>query len=197
MIPIILASASASRAMILEQAGVEFTVSPSGVDEDEIKSAMLAAGRGPAEVAMRLATAKAHAVSAGRPDLVIGADQTLELEGELFDKTQTMSQTRDRLVLLRGRTHRLHSAACLARGSETLWCVTETSTLSMREFSDAYLDRYLADHGESLMNSVGAYYLEGRGVQLFDEIDGDFFAILGLPLLGLLGALRDAGGLPS
>jgi len=197
MIPIILASASPSRAMILAQAGVEFTVSPSGVDEDEIKATMLAEGRSPAEVATRLAKAKAHRVSAERSGLVIGADQTLELEGELFDKTRTMSQTRDRLALLRGRTHQLHSAACVARDSETLWCGTEISTLTMRDFSDAYLDRYLTDHGESLMSSVGAYYLEGRGVQLFDRIDGDFFAILGLPLLGLLSALRAAGGLPS
>jgi septum formation protein len=191
MTRLVLASKSAPRAALLAGAGVAFETIGSGVDEAEAKARLLARSATPAEVAEQLAEAKALAVSQQQPDaLVIGADQTLDLGGALFDKVGTLGEARERLVTLRGRTHLLHSAVAVARGGAVVWWLTEHASLAMRGISDAFLDGYLARGGEALLASVGAYQLEGEGAQLFERIDGDYFAILGLPLLPLLAFLR-------
>ncbi|HKT54418.1 MAG TPA: Maf family protein, partial [Caulobacteraceae bacterium] len=184
MTQLVLASQSRVRAKLLEAAGVVFTTAVSGVDEDAIKSQL--AGAPPLEIASTLADAKAVRVSDAQPTaLVIGADQTLELDGRLFDKPANLAHARVRLTVLRGRVHRLHSAVALALRGEVIWRETVTSSLTMRAFSDAFLEDYLQRNGEMVLGSVGGYALEGDGVQLFDHIEGDYFSILGLPLLGL------------
>jgi septum formation protein len=195
---LVLASTSQSRAAILTGAGVAYEAVGSGVDEDEAKERLLGSGAGPREIAEQLAEAKALKVSRLRPEaLVIGADQTLDLDGALCDKAETLADARERLLALRGQPHRLHSAVVAARGGAALWRVTESPRLEMRDFSDAFLDGYLARNGQALLSSVGCYQLEGEGAQLFDRIEGDYFAILGLPLLPLLGFLRREGALPA
>jgi septum formation protein len=195
---IVLASKSRSRAAILSGAGVAFETEDSEVDETALKTALLADGAGPREVAERLGEAKALAVSARRPgDVVIGADQTLDLDGALYDKPADLAEAREHLGALRGRGHALHGGLVAAERGEVVWRTTETSRLWMRDFSDAFLDGYLARGGEALLASVGGYQLEGEGAQLFERIDGDYFAILGLPLLPLLGFLRSRGAIAS
>lgn len=196
MKPIVLASQSRSRAALLSGAGVAFDAKRSGVDEDAAKARLLAAGEGPREVALRLAEAKALAVSETHPAaVVIGADQTLDLAGVLRDKAQDLAEARRRLLELRGREHLLHSAVAVVEDGAVTCRILESPSLRMRDFSDAFLDAYLARNGQAALGSVGCYQLEGEGVQLFDRIEGDYFAILGLPLLPLLAALRAAGAL--
>ena len=192
---ITLASKSAARTQVLSAAGVSFEAIGAGVDEGVIKDELLANGAGPREVAEALAERKA--LAANRPGLVIGADQTLDLDGRLFDKAETLEEARERLQFLRGKTHKLHSAVAVARDGQIIWRETPAATLTMRDFSDAYLDAYLARHGEGLLGSVGCYRLEDDGVQLFEAIDGDYFTILGLPLMGLLDLLRREGALAA
>ncbi len=194
---IILASKSAARAQLLAGAGVAFEVTGSGVDEDVIKQQLLADGAAPRDVALTLARTKALAVSAGRPGLVIGADQTLDLAGVLFDKAPTLADARERLQRLRGRRHQLHSGVAVAEGGAIRWSEVQTAELSMRDFSDAFLEDYLARNAEAALSSVGGYQLEGEGLQLFDRIDGDYFTILGLPMLGLLTVLREDGAVAT
>jgi len=193
---LILASKSEVRASLLRSAGVVFDTASPGVDEDAAKTEL--AHVSPREIAGVLADRKALALTQyGASDgLVIGADQTLEYEGRLFDKAESLEDARGRLWLLRGRTHNLHAAVSLARQGVVLWRETVTVSLTMRDFSDAWLDGYLARNPQAL-SSVGCYQLEGEGVQLFSRIDGDYFAILGLPLVGLLEALRHEGALPQ
>lgn len=196
MTPVVLASTSATRQAVLRAAGVPFEAVASGVDEDAAKAAGLAEGLGPGEVAERLAAAKAEAVSKRRPDaIVLGADQTLDLDGALLDKVETMAEARDRLRRLRGKTHVLHSAVAAAQDGAVAWRWVERPRLAMREASDGFIDAYLAHHGEALLGSVGCYMLENDGVQLFDAAEGDYFAILGLPLTPLLNFLRERGAL--
>lgn len=197
MTPIVLASASASRAALLRAAGVPFTVTPSQIDEDVVKARMLRECAQPDVIARRLAELKARAVSETSDGLVIGADQTLDLAGVLHDKPRDLAESRDRLKALRGRRHSLHAAVAVARGGEVVWSALDTASLTMRAFSDAFLDAYLERQGEAVTSSTGAYLLEGEGVQLFEAIEGDYFAILGLPLLGLLAFLREAKALPA
>ncbi|HEY8003549.1 MAG TPA: Maf family protein [Phenylobacterium sp.] len=192
-IDVVLASKSAARRAVLDGAGVCYEAIGSSVDEDAAKAELLANGATPRQVAEDLAERKALAVSRGRPELVIGADQTLDLDGRLYDKVETIAAARDRLRSLRGKPHALHSAVVVARRGETVWRETESATLTMRDFSDAFLDDYLAVEGEAALGSVGCYRLEGRGVQLFSRIEGDYFTILGLPLTGLLDLLRREG----
>jgi septum formation protein len=190
MIPLTLASKSPARAALLANAGLSFDTAAPGVDEEAAKAAMLADGTGPREIADALAELKAIRVSRRREGLVIGADQTLDLEGTLVDKAATLNEARARLVSLRGRPHVLHSAVVVARDGQPIWREVKSARLTMRAFSDAFLDGYLAREGEHLLGSVGCYRLEGEGVQLFERIDGDYFTILGLPMLGLLDLLR-------
>jgi septum formation protein len=193
---LVLASKSAVRTRLLAAAGVKFEAVDSGLDEADAKAGL--AGLTPDAVALALAEAKALRVSKTRPDaLVIGADQTLDFEGRLFDKAASLAEARARLVMLRGRSHRLHAGVAVARGDRIVWRKCASSSLTMRDFSDASLDAYLARNPGPALSSVGCYELEGEGAQLFDRIIGDYFAILGLPLLGLLGCLRKEGALPQ
>ncbi|MDB5434598.1 MAG: Maf/YceF/YhdE family protein [Phenylobacterium sp.] len=190
---LVLASKSATRRTVLEGAGVPFEAAGSGVDEDAAKAQLLGGGAGAREVAEALAERKALAVSRGRSELVIGADQTLEFEGRLYDKAETVEDARARLKALRAKPHQLHSAVVVARDGAVVWRDTESATLTMRGFSDGFLEDYLAAEGDAALGSVGCYRLEGMGVQLFSKIEGDYFTILGLPLLGLLELLRREG----
>lgn len=194
---VILASKSAARRAVLDGAGVAYEAVVAGVDEDAVKVEMLARGASPSDVADTLAELKAIRISRTRPGFVIGADQTLDLNGHLYDKAEDVSAARERLKLLRGKTHKLHSAVVVARDGVPIWREVVTATLTMRDFSDAFLEAYLASEGDAALGSVGCYRLEGPGSQLFSEIDGDYFAILGLPLMGLLELLRQHGEIAS
>lgn len=193
--PITLASQSTARQMILRNAGVAFDAVSPGVDEDAAKAGLLAEAVSPRDIADALAEMKAVKVSTKRSGLVIGADQTLDLNGRLIDKAVSLDEARARLLELRGTSHKLHSAVVVARDGQPTWRVVESAKLSVRPFSEAWLDRYIERRGEALLWSVGCYELEGEGVQLFDRIEGDYFTILGLPLIGLLDFLRLHGAL--
>ena len=191
---IILASASVARAAMLVAAGVDFTTEPADVDEAGLKRQSRQAGDSAGRCASALAAAKACRISLRHPAaLVIGADQILAMGSEWFDKPGDFAAAREQLLALRGRTHSLATAVCVARRGERLWEATSAPQLSMRWFSETFLDAYIAAEGEALLGSVGAYRLEGRGVQLFSRIEGDHFAVLGLPLVELLGFLRESG----
>lgn len=192
---IILASGSATRAGLLQAAGVAFEVIRPEVDEDAEKARLRADGLSVADQALGLALAKARSVAAARTeDWVIGADQMLDLDGAAFDKPVDLAVARDQLLQLRGRRHVLQTAiALLGPGGE--WTHLAAPALHMRMFSDAFLDDYLHRAGQGALGSVGGYQLEGLGVQLFAQIDGDYSAILGLPLLPLLAELRRRGAL--
>jgi septum formation protein len=187
---LVLASKSAARAQLLAGAGLDFVTVGAGVDETPIKTGMLGRGASPREIARVLAEEKAKAGSTRHDGLVIGADQTLDLDGALIDKADSLAEARQRLVELRGREHRLHSGIAVARADELVFTHVETAVLKVRDFSDAWLDAYLERNGLEVLGSVGCYQLEGEGVQLFERIDGDYFTILGLPLLPLLDFLR-------
>jgi septum formation protein len=192
---IILASESASRRAMLATAGVSFEAVPARIDERAVTLAMR--GNAVRDVADRLAELKAVKVSLLRRDkIVLGSDSMLELErGVWLEKPGTPDGLRAQLRLLRGRAHRLVSAAVAARDGQPLWRHVEAATLTVRDFSDAWLEEYVAACGEDVLNSVGGYHLEGLGAQLFTRIEGDQFVVRGLPLLAVLGWLREAGEL--
>jgi len=186
---LILASTSAARKALLAGAGLRFETSPAQIDERALEAQLL--GKAPEAVARQLAEAKALEVSRRRPGAtVVGGDQVLAFENALLHKPADFAAARDQLDRLRGKLHHLHSGVALARDGELLWSVTHTARLLMREFTDAERDTVLALEGEAVLASVGAYRLEGPSVRLFAAIDGDYFTILGLPLLPLLTALR-------
>jgi len=192
--PLILASASPIRAELLRRSGLAFTVATAAIDEAEIKAAFRAEARDPAACAAALAEAKASRIAQRHPAaLVIGADQMLVCDGAWFDKPESRRAAADQLRALRGRRHELVTAACVCRAGQCLWHIVECPSLAMRDFSEAFLADYLAHGGDDLLGSVGAYRLEERGIQLFTRIEGDYFAILGLPLLPLLSFLRGHG----
>lgn len=196
MSELVLASKSRSRSALLAGAGLAFATEPSDVDERAVEEPLLAAGADPGAIALHLAEAKALAVAARRPeDLVLGCDQTLGLGNERFVKPESREEARAHLERLRGRTHELHSALVLARGDTVLWRHVSVAHMSMRLFSDDFLDDYLARAGDAVLSSVGCYQLEGLGIGLFEAIEGDYFTILGLPLLPLLAELRALGRL--
>lgn len=193
---IVLASASRARREMLAAAGIAFTVEPADVDEPAIRQTLAAdqEAADPKHVAEILACAKAEDVSRRHDDaLVIGADQVLALGTELLTKPKDAAAARTSLEKLRGRTHELHSAVAFAERGKEVWVHTATARLTMRAFSDAFLDEYLLRAGDRIGLSVGAYELEGLGVQLFERIEGDYFTILGLPLLPVLAELRTRG----
>ena len=196
---LILASASPSRRQLLASAGLVFEVEPSGVDEDEIKRSLMGERAAPQAIAETLAELKARRVSARHPaSLVIGADSTLACNGRQFDKPPTLAAAREQLLVLAGQTHELCSSVVVARAGVRLWHCNDQARLTMRSFTEAFLDAYLARAGEAVMTSVGAYQLEGLGAHLFSRVDGNYFTILGLPLLPLLSFLAGHGiGLES
>ena len=195
---LILASASTARAALLRAAGVDFTAMPADVDEDALKAGCLAAGQSPASIAGALASAKALVLSSTNADaLVLGADQVLVHDGRLLSKARDRQSARDQLRALRGGEHQLISAAALVRDGEVVWQDSQCATLAMRDFSDAFLEDYLDRIGDLALSSVGCYHLEGLGAQLFSRVDGDYFTVLGLPLIAVLGALREKGVLPT
>ncbi|MBL6851999.1 MAG: Maf family protein [Alphaproteobacteria bacterium] len=195
---IILASSSKSRSRVLAAAGVPFTVVPSTIDETILKDTLLRQHTPLDKIAGALADAKALSVSQAHPKaLVLGGDQTLLFDGELVSKSQDIAAARVLLARLRGKEHRLIGGLTLAHDNKILWRHGESAELWMRHFSDAFLERYLKTEGTSILSAVGCYKLEGLGVQLFHRITGDYFSILGLPLLPLLAELRKQGVIPK
>lgn len=193
---IILASTSPFRRALLENAGVDFEVDRPRIDERSVEEATSGSGVTPAEVALILARAKAEEVSARHPaGIVIGSDQTLSFEDELLHKPKDMDEARRRLVAFSGRTHFLNSAVAIARNGETVWSHVAEAAMTMRPLDPGFIGRHLARVGEKALTSVGAYQVEGEGIQLFERIEGDHFTIVGLPLLPLLGALRGLGAI--
>jgi septum formation protein len=196
--PLVLASASVARAALLRAAGVQFDIEPASIDEGITKGQARALGWSAVSCADALAVQKAMAVSERFPQaLVMAADQILAVGETWFDKPRDLAEARSQLQSLRGRTHILATAVCVAHEGDPVWQTSNEPELTMRRFSDAFLDQYLASEGESLLLSVGAYRLEGMGAQLFERINGDYFAVLGLPLLELLEFLRERGVMPT
>ena len=195
---LVLASASPFRRRMLEAAGLGFAVIPPDVDEAAVKGRLMRSGAALKEVAQGLAVAKAEVVSARLPDaLVIGADQVLACGAEMFNKPASIAEAHEQLVRLRGKSHELHTAVALAGGGRAVWTRLETATLAMRAFSDPFLADYLARLGERVNRTVGAYEIEGPGIQLMERIEGDMFTIMGLPLLALICELRARGAIAT
>lgn len=192
-VPLILASKSAARREVLANAGVSFDIQVAGIDEDTLK----VPGVDARELAIALAKAKALAVSQKYPEaVVLGADQTLAFEGGLISKAPSLEAAKARLSDMRGKPHELHSGVALAQGGEILWADADTAQMRVRDFSQAFLERYIEIEGEELLHCVGSYRLEGMGSQLFDKVDGDYFTVLGMPLWLVLEQLRHFGALP-
>ena len=192
--PLILASTSDIRQTLLRNAGLDFDVVAARVDEETVRSSMLAEHASPRDIADALAELKATKVSAKRPDaLVIGCDQVLNLQGRLLSKPATPQEARAQLGDMRGKRHDLLSAAVICEGGKAIWRHVGVVRMTMRSFSDAYLDGYIERNWESIRHSVGAYKLEEEGVRLFSRVEGDYFTVLGLPLLDLLSYLTLRG----
>jgi septum formation protein len=192
--PIVLASTSSIRQTLLANAGLAFEAVPPRVDEAAVKAALAEEGATPRDLADTLAEYKARRVSQKRPDAyVIGADQVLEVQGAVLDKPRDLDEAREQLLRLRGRQHKLLSAAVIYQDGEPLWRSVGQVRLTMRRFSDAYLENYLARNGSGLLSSVGGYKLEEEGVRLFTHVEGDYFSVLGLPLVEILNYLTLRG----
>ena len=194
---LILASKSKARAAVLKAAGLEFVQVGSGVDEDALKDGLRAEGASVAKQADLLAETKALKVSISHQGIVLGCDQMLDLDGVGLDKVSTRAEAAETLRRLRGKTHILQGAIVACIEGAPVWRHLAQPRLRMRNFSDAFLERYLDEIGDAAFESVGCYQLEGLGSQLFDRIDGDYFSILGMPLLPLMGWLRDRGALQA
>jgi septum formation protein len=195
--PLILASGSKTRARMLRGVGVPIEIAVPAIDEPELMASLNSAGATAARVAEVLAEMKAQRIAPRFPArFVLGCDQMLECDGLWLDKPADRDHARNQLQTLRGKSHSLITSAVLVRDEERIWHHTDTAELRMRDFSDDFLDRYLEQAGEDILRSVGAYQLEGLGAQLFDRVSGDFFTILGLPLLPVLDILRVHGVVP-
>ena len=196
-VPLVLASGSATRRLMLQNAGIACDVHPPQVDERAVETSAAAAGASPEAIASLLARTKALDVSGRRPGrLVLGADQTLTLEGKALHKPRDRSDAARQLHAMAGRRHRLRSAAALARDGHVLLEVATVASLSVRPLSEDAVDRYLDAAGDAAMSSVGGYQVEGAGITLFDAVEGDHFTIMGLPLLPLLAWFRTEGMMP-
>lgn len=192
---IVLASQSASRKAMLEAAGVEFTAVPASLDERTLEAELGEAP--PADVALALAEAKALAVSREHAGaLVLGSDSLVEVEGLRFDKPATRQQAAAHLRFFSGKEMQLHSAAALARGGAVIWRHAAVARLHVTDISESFIEDYLSHEWPAVAGCVGVFRIEGRGVQLFDAIEGDHFTVLGMPLLAVLAALRVHGELP-
>lgn len=191
---LVLASASGVRARLLREAGVRFGVRPADIDEEAVKSTLYQQGLPIADFALALAEAKALNVSTVSPQaLVLGCDQTLICGTRLFDKPKDVAEARENLSFLRGKEHQLVCACVLAQNGKPVWQHVESAHLTMRDFTNDFLDSYIKTEGSQILTSVGCYQLEGLGAQLFSAVTGDYFTVLGLPLIPLLGALREHG----
>jgi septum formation protein len=196
MTELILASKSPFRAMLMRNAGLAFAQHAADVDERAIETAMDTDGVSPEDLALVLAEVKALDVSVKYPDaLVIGSDQTLSLGDEVLHKAKTMEDARRRLLQLQGRTHQLNSGVVLAKNGIVVWRHVSVARLTMRDLTPEFVGRHLASTGNTVLGSVGCYQLEGEGLQLFETIDGDYFTIVGLPMLPLLAELRQQGAI--
>jgi septum formation protein len=190
LLALILASSSAIRRQMLDAAGVEYEAIPSNVDEALIKAGLSR----PEEIATKLAEAKAMDVSANRPgDWVAGSDSVVSVDGQLFDKPSSRDDAAEHLRIFSGKEMKLTSGVALAKNGKTQWSKADTATLQVRSLSDAFIEAYLDAEWPDVGYCVGVFRLEGRGVQLFSAIDGNYFTILGMPLIPLLGALRERG----
>jgi septum formation protein len=195
---LILASASRSRQAMLRASGVDFVVQAASIDERALAKELLSQGKDAGAIARALAEQKAIAISRQNPgDMVLGGDSVLALEGELINKSPDLAALRAELRRLSGKTHFLISAAALARDGQVIWHHVASARMTMRTLSDAFLDDYLAREGEAVLGSVGGYHFEGLGAQLFESAEGDYFSILGLPLLPVLKELRTQGWLQA
>lgn len=193
---LILASQSASRKAMLEAAGVAFEAVPADIDERAVEAGQ--AGKPPEVIALLLAEQKAFAVSCERPDaLVLGSDSLVSVDGKRFDKPASRDEAARHLRFFSGRTMQLHSAAALVRGGVTLWTHAAVASLHVRKMSDAFIADYLDAEWPAVAGCVGVFRIEARGVQLFEAIEGDHFTVLGMPLLPVLGALRELEALPA
>jgi len=191
---IILASASGARGAMLRAAGVEFTVHPAHVDEESLKSALVNQAAPIRDIADALAQMKALQVSEKSPlATVIGADQVLECDGEIFSKPRDQAEAISQLIKLRGRRHSLYSGAVIARNGQAIWRHVGETRLTMRNFSDAFLEDYISRLGGDVLTTVGAYHLEDYGVRLFSRIEGDYFTVLGMPLVEILDFMAETG----
>ncbi len=193
---IILASASPVRRQLLERAGLVFDVEVSSVDEKVVREALAdeTTGIEPGDLAEVLARAKAEDVArVVDADIVIGADQVLSMDGVSYAKAESIAEARRQLLAFKGKVHQLHSAVAIVNEGTFTWAHVEDVTIHMRDYSSAFVGKYLAAAGEEVLQSVGCYQLEGLGVQLIDAIDGDYFSVLGLPLFAMLGELRRQG----
>ncbi|MEQ8480773.1 MAG: Maf-like protein [Hoeflea sp.] len=187
---LVLASASPFRKTMLRNAGLQFEIEPADIDERAVESAL--ADLDAESVATVLAEAKAQDVAGRNPgSIVIGSDQTLSIDNRLLHKPRDMDEARRRLLTLSGRTHSLNSAVVLVRDDETLWRHVSVAHLTMRKLEPGFIGRHLASVGDKALSSVGAYQYEGEGIQLFERIEGDYFTIVGMPMLPLLKELRD------
>lgn len=197
--PVILASASRTRADMFKAVGIEVAIQPSAVDEDEVKASFKSAGGAATEAAVALAELKAGRVSrmVSENAIVLGADQILTCGDDWFDKPTDRTAAREQMERLSGRTHELHTAVVAFRGGARIWHHLDRTRLWMRDLSPTFLDAYLNVVGDDAMQTVGGYHMERLGPHLFDKIEGDFFAVLGLPLLPTLAFLRDQGGLKA
>jgi len=196
--PLVLASGSASRKALLTAAGIAFTADPADLDEDALMADLRAGGADAAGVASEMAGQKALAVSRRHPGrIVLGGDSVIAFDGEYLSKCASLEGAKSLLRRLSGRTHLLVSAAALARDGALLWTHASPCRMTMRELSPQFLEEYLLREGEAILSSVGCYHFEGRGAQLFDKVEGDYFSVLGLPLLEVLAALRKEGALAS
>ncbi|MGO9133620.1 MAG: Maf family protein [Methylovirgula sp.] len=194
--PLLLASKSASRRVLLSAARIPFDAVDAAIDERSVEGPLIEQGASPETIAAHLARTKAQAVAEKYPErLALGADQTLAFGGKIYSKPATLADAREQLIGFSGRSHALHSAICLAFNGKVLFEIVVTAHLTCRLYSAAFVDHYLAAAGESVLASVGAYQLEGLGIHLFDRVEGDHSTILGLPLLPLLDYLRRDGWL--
>lgn len=198
MRPLLLASASSIRLQLLRNAGLEVTAQPARIDEDAIRQALQADAASPRDIADALAEMKARKLAEKYPDaLALGCDQILAFKGRVFGKPKTPNEARSQLSEFRGQTHQLISALVLYDGGKPIWRHMSEAKLTMRSLSESYLDDYLSRNWHSLRDSVGGYKLEEEGIRLFSTIEGDYFTILGLPLLPLIGYLETRGFIPT